>query len=301
MSDARKKLIVIAGPTAVGKTSIAIELAQKLKTEIISADSRQCYRGMAIGTAQPGAEELASVPHHFVDCYSVQEALNAGDFERYALEKLQDIFDQKQYALVCGGTGLYIKALCEGLDEMPPIDPIINQEVLDNYAANGMDWLREELLLKDPEFAAIGEMENPARMLRALAFKESVGKSIVQFRVALKKERPFQIIKIGLELPRELLYERINQRVDLMMQQGLLDEVQQLYPFKHLKNLQTVGYAELFEYLDHKSTLIQAVEKIKQHSRNYAKRQLTWFKKDASFIWLEAQDPNLLGKIAEFL
>lgn len=297
----QKKLLVIAGPTAVGKTAIAIEVAKSLGTEIISADSRQCYRGMSIGTAQPSTEERATVPHHFVDCYEVQEALSAADFERYALDQLNQIFSKSQYAVVCGGTGLYIKALCEGLDDMPAIDAIISQMVSDRYAAEGMDWLREELRQKDPEFAAMGEMENPARMLRALAFKLSVGKSIVQYRTAIKKDRPFEIINIGLELPREQLYERINQRVDIMMQQGLLQEAQQLYPQRNLKNLQTVGYIELFDYLNNTMTLEQAVDKIKQHSRNYAKRQLTWFKKDKAFTWLNAQDPHLMANIADML
>lgn len=297
----QKKLLVIAGPTAVGKTAIAIEVAKSLGTEIISADSRQCYRGMSIGTAQPSTEERATVPHHFVDCYEVQEALSAADFERYALDQLNQIFSKSQYAVVCGGTGLYIKALCEGLDDMPAIDAIISQMVSDRYAAEGMDWLREELRQKDPEFAAMGEMENPARMLRALAFKLSVGKSIVQYRTAIKKDRPFEIINIGLELPREQLYERINQRVDIMMQQGLLQEAQQLYPQRNLKNLQTVGYTELFDYLNNTMTLEQAVDKIKQHSRNYAKRQLTWFKKDKAFTWLNAQDPHLMVNIADML
>jgi tRNA dimethylallyltransferase len=297
----QKKLLVIAGPTAVGKTAIAIEVAKTLGTEIISADSRQCYRGMSIGTAQPSTEERATVPHHFVDCYEVQEALSAADFERYALDQLNQIFSKSQYAVVCGGTGLYIKALCEGLDDMPAIDAIISQMVSDRYAAEGMDWLREELRQKDPEFAAMGEMENPARMLRALAFKLSVGKSIVQYRTAVKKDRPFEIINIGLELPREQLYERINQRVDIMMQQGLLQEAQQLYPQRNLKNLQTVGYTELFDYLNNTMTLEQAVDKIKQHSRNYAKRQLTWFKKDKAFTWLNAQDPHLMANIADML
>lgn len=297
----QKKLLVIAGPTAVGKTAIAIEVAKSLGTEIISADSRQCYRGMSIGTAQPSTEERATVPHHFVDCYEIQEALSAADFERYALDQLNQIFSKSQYAVVCGGTGLYIKALCEGLDDMPAIDAIISQMVSDRYAAEGMDWLREELRQKDPEFAAMGEMENPARMLRALAFKLSVGKSIVQYRTAVKKDRPFEIINIGLELPREQLYERINQRVDIMMQQGLLQEAQQLYPQRNLKNLQTVGYTELFDYLNNTMTLEQAVDKIKQHSRNYAKRQLTWFKKDKAFTWLNAQDPHLMANIADML
>ena len=301
MKAEQKKLIVIAGPTAVGKTAIAIELAKLLNTEVISADSRQCYRGMTIGTAQPSAEERAIVPHHFVDCYDVQEALNAADFERFALEKLNQIFSKSQYAIVCGGTGLYIKALCEGLDDMPSIDSTINQHVLDNYASKGIEWLRESLQKNDPDFVAVGEMENPARMLRALAFKLSSGSSIVQFRTGIKKERPFQIIKVGLELPREQLYERINQRVEIMMQQGLLQEVQQLYPQRHLKNLQTVGYAELFEYLEKRMTLAQAVEKIKQHSRNYAKRQLTWFKRDDEWKWFMANEAEIVQKISELL
>ena len=301
MKAEQKKLIVIAGPTAVGKTAIAIELAKLLNTEVISADSRQCYRGMTIGTAQPSAEERAIVPHHFVDCYDVQEALNAADFERFALEKLNQIFSKSQYAIVCGGTGLYIKALCEGLDDMPSIDSTINQNVLDNYASKGIEWLRESLQKNDPDFVAVGEMENPARMLRALAFKLSSGSSIVQFRTGIKKERPFQIIKVGLELPREQLYERINQRVEIMMQQGLLQEVQQLYPQRHLKNLQTVGYAELFEYLEKRMTLAQAVEKIKQHSRNYAKRQLTWFKRDDEWKWFMANEAEIVQKISELL
>jgi tRNA dimethylallyltransferase len=290
-------LIVIAGPTAVGKTAVAIRLAQLLQTEIISADSRQCYQGMAIGTAQPNRAELAAVMHHFVASYSPEVSLNAADFERLSLGYLENIFAQKQTAIVCGGTGLYIKALCAGLDDMPAVDVQINATVLQDYEMLGVDWLREAIRQEDPLFYAQAATDNPARMLRALAFVRSVGKSILLFQIGQSKERPFRILKIGLELPRVVLYDRINQRVDLMMQEGLLDEVRALYPLHKLKNLNTVGYAELFAYLSGTTSLADAVDKIKQHSRNYAKRQLTWFKKDPAFHWFLADDAQLIDQI----
>lgn len=290
-------LIVIAGPTAVGKTAVAIRLAQLLDTEIISADSRQCYQGMAIGTAQPSQEELAAVVHHFVARFSPAEQLTAADFERLSLAYLDQIFKQKQTAIVCGGTGLYIKALCEGLDDMPPIDEQINAIVVQDYAMLGIEWLREAIRKEDPLFYAQAAIDNPARMLRALAFVRSVGKSILTFQTGLTKERPFRVLKIGLELPRVMLYERINQRVDLMMQEGLLAEVSALFALRHAKNLNTVGYAELFAYLEHKSSLDFAVDKIKQHSRNYAKRQLTWFTKDPAVHWYRSDDPTLMQQL----
>jgi tRNA dimethylallyltransferase len=297
----QQTLIVIAGPTAVGKTNIAIRLAQQLGTEIISADSRQCYQGMRIGTAQPSKGEQASVPHHFVDCFLPEEALTAADFERFALDKLEQVFSTNSTAIICGGTGLYIKALCDGLDEMPKIDTIINQKILEEYEEKGIAWLQEQIATNDPEFAKQGEIENPSRILRALAFKLSVGKSITHFRTGIKKERPFRVIKIGLQLPKETVYKRINERVELMMQEGLLDEVRKLHPKKQLKNLNTVGYTELFDYLDNRISLEYAVEKIKQHSRNYAKRQMTWFQKDKDFNWLNADDDAIVEKIISFL
>lgn len=301
MSTNPKTLIVVAGPTAVGKTAIAIQLAQQLGTEIISADSRQCYVGMAIGTAQPDATERAQVVHHFIDCYEPETLLSAADFERIALAQLLQLFQTKDTVVLCGGTGLYIKALCEGLDEMPAVDPIINSSIHDQYQALGIDWLRDMLQKEDPVFFESGETENPARMLRALIFKLSTGQSITAFRSGNKKQRPFNIIKIGLELPRETLYNRINSRVDIMMQQGLMDEAKALYPKRHLKNLNTVGYTELFDFMDAKMSLPQAVDKIKQHSRNYAKRQLTWFKKDPDFHWFAPNEPELLDKIVALL
>ena len=296
-----KTLIVIAGPTAVGKTAIAISLAKLLGTEIISADSRQCYRGMSIGTAQPTQEERLAVLHHFIDCYPPEMSLSAADFERIALQHLESIFAEHHTAVVCGGTGLYIKALCDGLDEMPSVDEKIALDINQNYLLKGAEWLRNQISVEDPLFAVNGEMNNPARILRALTFIRSTGTSITTFRTGIKKERPFRVIKIALELPRELLYQRINQRVDLMMQQGLLREVEQLFPNRNLKNLNTVGYSELFDFLENKCTLLNAIDKIKQHSRNYAKRQLTWLRKDKDFIWLDASDSQIIFHIQEIV
>lgn len=297
MNATKPTLIVIAGPTAVGKTVVAIQLAQHFETEIISADSRQCYHGMEIGTAQPTAKERKQIKHHFVDRYPPETALSAADFERFALAQLSLIFETKKVAILCGGTGLYIKALCEGLDEMPSIDEKINAEINAEYTEKGIDWLQEKIKIEDQIFFATGEKENPARLIRALVFKLSSGKSITDFKKGIKKERPFRIIKIGLELPREILYQRINNRVLKMMEEGLLAEVAALFPLRHLKNLNTVGYSEIFDFLEEKTSLETAIEKIQQHSRNYAKRQLTWFRKDEEFVWMRADDENLKAKI----
>ena len=294
-------LIVVAGPTAVGKTAVAIELAKYFETEIISADSRQCYQGMAIGTAQPTLAERQQIVHHFVDCYPPETALTAVDFERFALAQLAQIYESKSTAIVCGGTGLYIKALCEGLDDMPPIDAEINAEINAEYAQKGNEWLQEKVKNEDPIFFATGEKENPARLLRALTFKLSTGKSITDFQKGVKKERPFRVVKIGLDLPREILYQRINQRVHQMMADGLLAEATALYPKRHLKNLNTVGYSEIFAFLDQKTSLDTAVGKIQQHSRNYAKRQLTWFRKDAEMHWLSAKDDNIIDQLLKIM
>jgi len=289
---------VIAGPTAVGKTAIAIALAESLNTEIVSADSRQCYREMSIGTAKPSAEELRQVRHYFIDSFPVTEELDAADYEQLALDYLSEVFKTHTAAVVCGGTGLYIKALCEGLDSMPGVDEVIAVQVNREYEERGLAWLQQAVMQEDPEFYSKGEIKNPARLLRALIFKRSTGESILSFRSGTVKERPFRIIKVGLELPRELLYERINKRVDIMMREGLLDEVRELYPHKHLKNLQTVGYTELFDHLDGKYSLDEAVEKIKQHTRNYAKRQMTWFTKDKAINWFRANDTEVINKIS---
>lgn len=300
-AEPKKKLIVIAGPTATGKTSVAIQIAGHLNTSIISADSRQCYKEMTIGTAKPTEKELHAVKHYFINQFHVTENINAADFERLALGYLNEIYKNSYYAIVCGGTGLYIKALCEGLDEMPPVDTVIEMEVNNDYKSKGLEWLKDVTKSEDPQYFNTGETQNPARLLRALIFKRSTGHSITGYRHAAKKERPFHIIKIGLTLPRQQLYKRINARVDRMMFQGLEEEAKALYPMKHLKNLQTVGYTELFDYMDGKYSLNEATEKIKQHTRNYAKRQQTWFMRDEDIQWFNADDMELLTRIKEYL
>lgn len=292
-----KTVYIIAGPTAVGKTSIAIQLAKRLGTSIISADSRQCYREMAIGTAKPTPEELGEVHHYFIDEFPVIQSLTAADFEQLALGYLEEIFKTSDNAVVCGGTGLYIKALCEGLDDMPDTNEKIAEEVNEMYEIEGLDRLQQVVQEEDPEFYNQAETQNPARLIRALIFKRSTGKSLLEFRTQTKKQRPFNIIKVGLELPREILYDRINKRVDAMLEQGLLEETITLFPFRSLKNLQTVGYSEMFDYMQNKFSYEQAVNKIKQHTRNYAKRQLTWFRRDEEMHWLRADDPEIIEKI----
>lgn len=287
---------VIAGATACGKTKVAIQLARELGTSIISADSRQCYQNMAIGTAQPTAAERAEIKHYFIDAFPVTTEISAADYEQLSLSYLDEVFATNPNAIVCGGTGLYIKALCSGLDEMPGVDNKIAKQVNDLYIANGTEWLKASILKEDPLFAQNGEIQNPARMIRALIFVRSTGKSILQYRTGKAKPRPFNIVKVALDVPRQKLYERINNRVEDMMAMGLLAEAKALYPLRHLKNLHTVGYAELFNYWDGQYTLPEAIEKIKQHTRHYAKRQLTWFQKDEEFTWL-SPDENIVKNI----
>jgi tRNA dimethylallyltransferase len=291
-------LIIIGGPTGIGKTDLSLHLARHFHTAIISADSRQCYREMSIGTAKPEAEILSAVKHYFINTYSISEPLSAADFEELALQYAKEIFAENDIAIVCGGTGLYIKALCEGLDKMPATDLELTEQLNAEFSEKGLAWLQETLSKEDPEFYDHSEQQNPHRLLRALAFKRSTGHSIDTYRTGHKKNRDFNIIKIGLELPRPELYERINSRVEKMMDAGLLGEVKTLLPYRHLKNLDTVGYSELFDYLDGKTTLDRAIELIRQHSRNYAKRQMTWFKKDKDFHWFA---PFESGPILQFI
>lgn len=285
-----RTVIIIAGPTAVGKTAAAIQLAQRFNTAIISADSRQCYREMNIGVARPTPEELSAVQHYFIASHSVQQEVNAGFFEQYALAKSEALFAHQPVVVMTGGTGLYIKAFCEGMDEMPSIPPLIREEIIQAYKENGLLWLQEQVKQKDPVFWQTAEQQNPQRLMRALEFIEATGKSISLFRAGKKAERPFRIIKIGLEMPRALLNQRIDERVNIMVQSGLLEEVKSLFSFRHLNALQTVGYQEIFEYMEGKTDLNRAVELIKQHTRQYAKRQMTWFKKDSSIHWVNAAE-----------
>jgi len=294
----KKTVLLITGPTAVGKTSLAIQLAKQFHTEIISADSRQCYKEITIGVAKPSAEELQEVKHHFINSHSIHENLNAAAFEEYALSAAAEIFQQHDIAVMVGGTGLYIKAFCEGMDDIPAVDETIRKQLQNDYQQQGIEWLQEQLQTNDPLFAKEGEMQNPQRMLRALEVVLSTGQSILQYRKGEKRKRNFNIIKIGLDLPREELYQRINHRVDIMMEHGLLDEAKSVYPLRHLNALQTVGYRELFDFFAGNSTLKQAIDKIKQNSRHYAKRQLTWFKRDEEMKWFH---PSNTSQIQDYI
>jgi len=293
----QKTVIIIAGPTAVGKTAAAIEVAKHFDTEIISADSRQCFQELNIGVARPSLNELATVNHHFVATHSIVEKITAASFENYALEKTNEIFKTKDVLVMVGGTGLYIEAFCHGLDPVPEIPEKIHLEIVENYKQNGLSWLQAKIKKHDPVFFLKGEMLNPVRMMRALEVVETTGQSILDYRKIVKAKRDFKIIKIGLELPKENLHENINARVDGMMEQGLLNEVQSLFAHQELNALQTVGYTELFAYLNNKTLLKDAIKTIKQNTRQYAKRQLTWFKKDKEFIWMKAYGFEFLKNI----
>ena len=276
---------IIVGPTAVGKTSFAISLAQHLKTEIISADARQCYAELSIGVARPSLEELSKVPHHFIASHSVNETVNAQVFENYALAKADELFKTHHSAVMVGGTGLYIKAFCEGLDLIPAIDPAIREDIIKQYEKLGLRWLQKEVSVKDPMYWAKGEQQNPQRLMRALEVMLGTGASIVSFQIKNKITRPFNIVKVGLELPRAQLYERINQRVISMVENGLETEVRNLLPQNHLNALQTVGYSEWMPYFEGNLSKEKVIENIQQNTRHYAKRQMTWFKKDPEITW----------------
>ena len=283
-----KTVYIIVGPTAVGKTAFAISLAQALNTEIISADARQCYQEMSIGVARPTINELNSVTHHFIASHSINDTVNASVFEEYALEKVTELFKTKDVVVMVGGTGLYIKAFCEGLDMIPSIDPGIREGIIQQYEKMGLRWLQKEVQVKDPLYWEKGEQQNPQRLMRALEVKLGTGESISGFQQKNKVTRPFTIVKIGLEMDRALLYERINQRVLNMVEEGLEQEVRSLVPNFHLNALQTVGYSEWQPFFEEKMGKSRVVEMIQQNTRHYAKRQMTWFKKDPEVKWYQA-------------
>lgn len=274
-----KHCIVIAGPTAVGKTAEAIRLAKLYKTEIISADSRQCYRELSIGVARPSEEELKEVTHHFIANHSITENITAASFEKEALYHLEEIFKNNDHAIVCGGTGLYIKALAEGLNEIPQIPDSVRQEIIELYNNYGIEILRKTLLEKDPDFPLHGDVDNPNRMMRALEVILHTGNTLNSYQTGKKAARNFDISYQIMELPREYLYEKIDERVDKMITAGLEEEVRSLIEYQDRPALQTVGYNEFFNYFNGLISKKEAIEKIKQHTRNYAKRQTTWFKK----------------------
>ncbi|AEV34460.1 tRNA isopentenyltransferase MiaA [Owenweeksia hongkongensis DSM 17368] len=280
-----KTAIFIAGPTAVGKTDVAIKIAEWLQTEIISFDSRQFYKELKIGAAPPSPEELARVPHHLVGHLSVNDDYSAGDFEKEALAKLEEIFKTHETAVLVGGSGLYMRILTDGFDEMPGIPQEIRKQLNAELEENGLDSLAKELSEKDPAYFAQVDQQNPQRIIRALEVIRTTGKTYTSFRQGEKTKRPFNIIKIGLDLPRPELYERINLRVDQMLEAGLEEEVKQLLPFREKNSMQTVGYKELIRYFDGEIDLDFAIEEIKKNSRRYAKRQLTWFRREKDIEW----------------
>lgn len=302
-SKINKKVIIVAGPTAVGKTAVAIELAKYFHTEIISADSRQCFRELNIGVARPSEVELQTVKHHFIASHTINpkskdEMIDAAVFEKFALKTADELFKAYDIVIMVGGTGLYIKAFCESMDDIPVVSELLRKEIRKNYEEEGLKWLQNRIQQMDPAFYEMGEIENPQRLMRALEVVQSTGKSILEFRKGEKVIRNFDIIKIGLELPKEELHNRINKRVDEMMLDGLLKEAMELQPHKSLNALQTVGYKELFAYFDKEADLNNAVELIKRNTRKYAKRQMTWFKKDPGFVWFS---PDQMDEMLKYI
>jgi tRNA dimethylallyltransferase len=293
------RLIVIGGATATGKTALAVRLAQHFGAEVLSADSRQFYREMNIGTAKPGTAELASVPHHFIDMLSVVNDYSVGDFERDALVLLERLFSNNNYAIMVGGSGLYIRAVCEGLDKFPTISPATRDKVAHGEKNGGLAWLQQELASLDPKYFAQVDLNNPARVRRALEVCFETNQPYSDFLSKTPRaERPFQPVYILLDLPRPLLYERINARVDAMVAAGLEEEARSLYPFRERPALKTVGYEEFFDYFDGKISRQEAIDKIKQHSRNYAKRQVTWFAKYGDWQKLNPLAPDIVAQIS---
>jgi len=283
-------LVVMTGPTGVGKTELSLSIAERLGTPIVNADSRQIYCEIPIGTAAPTAEEQARVPHLFVGTRSLTENYNAGEYEREALAALEELFRTHDKVLMVGGAMLYIDAVCHGLDDMPRVPTELRERLQKAYAEQGLGWLQEQVQQADPQYFAEADIQNPQRLLHALEISMASGRPYSAFRLGTRKQRPFGVVKIGLNRPREELYARINARVDSMLAQGLLEEVRAVMPLRHLNALNTVGYKEMFRYLDGEWTLEQAADMVRQNSRHYAKRQLTWFNADPSMHWVNIGD-----------
>ena len=287
-----KTLIVILGPTAIGKTALSIKLARHFNTEIISSDSRLLFKEMKIGTAVPSTEELNSVKHHFIGNLSISDYYNVSKFENDALQKLDDIFLKKNLAIMVGGSGLYIDAVCKGIDDLPDPDRKLRHEINEIFKSSGIETLQKKLKELDPEYYLIVDLKNPKRLMRAIEVCLQTGKTYTSLRKNKSGKRDFNIIKIGLNCEREKLFDRINLRVDKMINEGLLDEVKELYKHKNLNSLNTVGYKEIFDFLDNKTSFEQAIENIKTNTRRYAKRQLTWFKRDEVIKWFHPTEKN---------
>lgn len=289
-----KTLIVIVGPTGSGKTDLSIVVAEHFGAPIISTDSRQFYRGIPIGTAQPDAEQLARVQHHFIASHDLTDEFNSGAYEIAALKRLDELFVDNDTVVAVGGSGLYIKALCEGMDDMPEVSAELRQQLADRLNSEGLESLAEELRERDPEFYEVVDRKNPARVLRALEVCIATGKPYSELRTGVRRERPFRIVKIGTDMPRDVLYERIDRRVDIMVEQGLEQEARSVYHLRECNSLQTVGYREMFDYFDGQISRDEAIELIKRNSRRYAKRQLTWFRRDEEIKWFHPADRDAI-------
>ncbi len=293
----QKTVIIIAGPTAVGKTAAGIELAKHFDTEIISADSRQCYKELNIGVSRPAPAQLNTIPHHFIATHSINDVVTAATFEHYAIRQTATLFNTKDVVLMVGGTGLYMKAFTEGLDQIPIIPDDIRNTINEKYKQEGISWLQHQVHKADPSFFISGEIKNPRRLIRALEVVTATGQSILSFRKDTKTNRNFSVVKIGLQLTKEVLHQHINKRVEEMKSHGLEEEVRALVESQHFPALQTVGYRELFSHFRGDISREAAFEQIKIHTVQYAKRQLTWFRKDKEIHWMEP-DSNALVRYA---
>lgn len=290
-------MVCIVGPTAIGKTNVAITLAQQFNTEIVSADSRQFFKEMSIGTAKPSPEELAAAPHHFINSHSITQAFSGGDFEKEALSLLENLFKKHSIAFLVGGSGLYVHAITQGFDTLPKAPPELRAELNNQLTEEGIESLQKRLEALDPMYYREVDIYNPQRIIRALEVCISTGQPFSTYRTHVANERPFEVLTIGLNTERSLLYDRINKRVDTMVEQGLLAEVETLLHYRELNALQTVGYQELFDYLEGKKSLEKAVEEIKQNTRRFAKRQLTWFRKNTETHWFEPQQVSEISAL----
>ncbi|HKJ40720.1 MAG TPA: tRNA (adenosine(37)-N6)-dimethylallyltransferase MiaA [Sunxiuqinia sp.] len=292
-------LIVIQGPTGIGKTHLSIQVAKHFNTEIVSSDSRQIFKELSIGTAVPSKTELESVPHHLIHSHSIHENYNASRFETEAMETINHLFKSRQYVVLTGGSMMYVDAVCKGIDDQPDIDPEIRHQVVHDYEKKGIEHLRAQLKKLDETYYQQVDLKNPKRLIRALEVCIMTGKPFSSFRTEQVKERPFKIIKIGLNMDREKLYERINQRVDLMMEEGLEQEAREIYPHRHLNSLNTVGYKELFSYFDGEISKEKSIELIKRNSRHYARKQLTWLRKDDQITWFDSHQKKEIIQFIE--
>ncbi len=293
-----KSLIVILGPTGIGKTDLSIDIAKEFETEIISSDSRQIYKELKIGTAVPTDEQLKKLKHHFIGNKSIYDYYNASMFELEVLEVLNELFSNLDYVVMTGGSGMYINAVCDGIDDLPTIDQELREDLIKQHKEEGIESLRLQLKMLDPESYSKIDLKNPKRILKALEVSIQTGKPYSSFLSESKKKRNFNIIKIGLQRDRDELYERINLRVDQMIEDGLIDEAKRFYKDRHLNSLNTVGYKELFDFFDEKITQKKAIELIKRNSRHYAKRQISWFSRDKEIVWF---NPEKKEKIIEFI